>query len=169
MTLSTFFLSFILRETCTKEAAKPFHPLYSRNWTIYSHIQRHRAFFFLNHTFIYLKQPATTSVYLRGTIENKIAVSIIKCVCFGGLVWVWVLNVCSCFLTLQMSVLVPSASLEFLYNKTDKKLETSLSLFTLGKPGAGPLQWCLVVGFTRTEPLVSVRSRAKSPLPFLHP
>ena len=68
-----------------------------------------------------------------------------------------------------MSVLVPSASLEFLCNKTDKKLETSLSLSTLGKPGAGPLQWSLVVGFARTEPLVSARLRAKSPLPFLHP
>lgn len=27
---------------------------------------------------------------------------IIKCAWFGGLVWVWVLNVCSCFLTLQI-------------------------------------------------------------------
>ena len=85
--LAHFFLIFILWETCTKEAAKPFHPLYSRNWTIYSHTQRHCAFFFFffYHTFIYLKQPAMTSVCLRGTIENKIAVFIIKCVCFG--VW----------------------------------------------------------------------------------
>ena len=68
-----------------------------------------------------------------------------------------------------MSVLVPSASLEFLYNKTDEKLETSLSLVTLGKPRAGPLLWSLVVGIARTERLLSVRLRAESHLPFPHP
>ena len=77
---------------------------------------------------------------------------IIKCACFGGLVWVWVLNVCSRFLTLQMSASVPSASLEFLYNKTSEKLATSLSLLTLGKPGPGLLEWTLVVASPGQSP-----------------
>lgn len=69
---------------------------------------------------------------------------IIKRAWFGGLVWV--LHVCSCFLTLQISVLVPSASLKFLYNKTPEKLETfCLSLLALGKPGPDLRERPLVV------------------------